>query len=117
MLYIIIVSIQYTTEVMIQFWIIFNSLVVKWLKRHSIQSIVKFYYYYGIHGKTLQWFESYLTNRSQYVLFNGGKSDIRDITYGVLQGFILGLLLFILYINDFSGISVKLYSQMTSIFF
>ena len=30
-------------------------------------------YYYGIRGNTLKWFESYLTNRSQYMLFNGEK--------------------------------------------
>ena len=49
-----------------------------------------------------------MTNRSQYVLFNGSKSDIRDVTCGVRQGSILGPLLFILYINDFSGVSDKL---------
>ena len=50
-----------------------------------------------------------MTNRSQYVLFNGIKSDIRDVTCGVPQGSILGPLLFILYINDFSGVSDKLF--------
>ena len=50
-----------------------------------------------------------MTNRSQYVLFNGNKSDIRDVTCGVPQGSILGPLLFILYINDFSGVSDKLF--------
>ena len=66
-------------------------------------------YYYGIRGNTLKLFKSYLTNRSQYVLFDGEKSDIRDITYGVPQRSIIGPLLFILYINDFSGVSDKLF--------
>ena len=40
--------------------------------------LLKKLYHYGIRGNLFKWFESYLTNRSQYVSFNGNKSDIMD---------------------------------------
>ena len=55
---------------------------------------------YGIRGKSKEWFCSYLTNRRQYVEIYKKKSITSTISRGVSQGSILGLLLFIIYIND-----------------
>ena len=45
-------------------------------------------------------FESYLGNRSKLVNIRNTYSDSAAVTYGVPQGSILGLLLFLCYVND-----------------
>ena len=56
--------------------------------------------YYGIQNSTLNWFQSYLSNRQHYVEINQCKSNIVTLSLGVPQGTILGTLFFIIYVND-----------------
>ena len=61
--------------------------------------------HYGVDGIPLQLVKHYLTNRKQYVKVNEVNSNLLPINTGVPQGSILGPLLFIIYINDFTRAS------------
>jgi hypothetical protein len=78
------------------------------LVNHNI--LLQKLYAYGITGTARNWFVSYLKKRKQLVEIDyfdtttnkitHKLSEERLIQYGVPQGFILGLLLFLIYIND-----------------
>jgi hypothetical protein len=54
----------------------------------------------GVTGRALAWFESYLTGGSQQVSWDGILSELIAVRYGLRQGSILGLVLFLVLISD-----------------
>jgi hypothetical protein len=55
----------------------------------------------GVRGIAHVWFQNYLAGRSQFVDISGEHSDALNIEISVIQGSILGPILFLCYINDF----------------
>ncbi len=71
----------------------------------SHEILLKKLKFLGVGGTALQWFKSYLSNRKQIVDLNGTHSEIMDLDISVLQGSILGPILFLCFINDLWTVS------------
>ena len=61
----------------------------------------------GVSGPLLQWFKSYLSNRTQTVVLSGHSSSSIPVKSGVPQGSILGPLLFIIYANSLAQLNLS----------
>ena len=84
---------------------------------HNI--LIKKLQYYGVIGTPLNWFQSYLADRTQYVEVNNESSSLQTILIGVPQGSILGPLLFLIYMNDIpnaSNLFTFIYADDTTLF-
>ena len=62
---------------------------------------------FGVSGIMLNWFRSYLENRTQSVSINGFNSEKSELECGVPQGTVLGPTLFTLYTAPLEDILVK----------
>ena len=71
---------------------------------------------YGIKGNLYLWIQSFLTNRTQTVRLNSCYSKSCPVTSGVVQGSVIGPILFNIYINDVidqtdHNITIKLFAD------
>ena len=56
--------------------------------------------YYGVRGSTQKWINSWLFGSSQEIVLDGQALDPVPVSLGVHQGMVLGMILFLIFIND-----------------
>lgn len=67
---------------------------------------------FGIRGKSLDIFDSYINNRKQFVQINNSKSVNKLTKFGIAQGSKLGPLLFIIFMSDLLRVKLNGHLQL-----
>ncbi len=90
-----------------------TQLIMHYLKKKQLLNI-------GFDDVACNWFHSYLMDRQQCVAIGDIKSKFVQVTKGVLQGSVLGPVLFTLYINNIvsviSGCNFHFYADDTVLY-
>lgn len=73
---------------------------------HSIL-LHRLQHFIGISHTALQWFQSYLTDRTEFVALGGARSRVHTVACGVPQGSVLGPMLFSIYMLPLGSILRK----------
>ena len=77
---------------------------------------------YGLSGMAYTWLESYITGRAQIIHVGNRHSPPSKVLYGVPQGSVLGLVLYVLYTSDVAklvealGLGAHLYADDTQLY-